>query len=86
MLGWNSLASLTAAILGRFIAACRERANGEAASPEEVVAVAYAYGVRQLKYEDTDKTLARALIRGCIDYFQSRWGDAEDCTGKAGHA
>jgi hypothetical protein len=53
----------------RFIIACREWASAEAASPDEVVAVAYAYAMRQLKYADTDKQLARALIRGCIAYL-----------------
>jgi CheY-like chemotaxis protein len=49
-----------------FIMACREWANGEAASPEEVIAVSYGYAMRQLKYDDTDKALARGLIRACI--------------------
>jgi len=49
-----------------FITACRAWASAEAASPEEVIAVAYGYAVRQLKYADTDKALARALIRACI--------------------
>ena len=52
-----------------FISACREWALAEAASPDEVVAVAYAYALRQLKYADTDKVLARALIRACIAHF-----------------
>ena len=51
---------------GPFITACRDWANGEAASPEEVFAVAYGYVMRQLKYDDTDKALAQALIRVCI--------------------
>lgn len=51
---------------GPFIRACREWALAEAGSPEEVVAVAYGYALRQLKYGDTDKVLARALIRACI--------------------
>jgi len=49
-----------------FIRACREWALAVAASEQEVVAVAYSYAVRQLKYDDTDKVLARAIIRGCI--------------------
>jgi CheY-like chemotaxis protein len=49
-----------------FIRACRTWALAEAGSPQEVSAVAYAYGLRQLKYPDTDKDLARALIRACI--------------------
>ena len=52
-----------------FICACREWALAEAASPDEVVAVAYAYALRQLKYADTDKVLARALIGACIAHF-----------------
>lgn len=52
-----------------FVVACREWALAEGGSPEEVVAVAYAYAVRQLKYADTDKVLAKALIRTCISYL-----------------
>jgi CheY-like chemotaxis protein len=51
---------------GPFLSSCRDWANGEAGSPEEVFAVAYGYALRQLKYADTDKELARALIRACI--------------------
>jgi len=49
-----------------FITGCRQWARAEAASPEEVIAIAYAYAVRQLKYKDTNKDWARALIRACI--------------------
>jgi hypothetical protein len=52
-----------------FIIGCREWAVGAAESQEEVVALAYAYAMRQLRYEDTDKMLARALIRACIEYL-----------------
>jgi hypothetical protein len=48
-----------------FIVTCREWALADAGSQEEVVAVAYAYAMRQLRYDDTDKVLARALIRAC---------------------
>lgn len=51
---------------GPFLGACRDWANGEAASADEVCAVAYGYALRQLKYEDTNKEFARALIRSCI--------------------
>lgn len=50
-----------------YLRACREWAIEVAASPQEVWAVAYAYTVRQLKYDDTNKALARAIIRSCID-------------------
>ncbi|MGB9366216.1 MAG: response regulator [Xanthobacteraceae bacterium] len=49
-----------------FIRACRQWALGVAGSPEEVAAVAYSYALRQLKYDDTNKPFARALIRHCI--------------------
>ena len=52
-----------------FVVACRQWALADAGSPDEVVAGAYAYAVRQLKYADTDKTLARALIRACIAHL-----------------
>lgn len=52
-----------------FIQACRDWAYAEAGSADEVIAVGYAYAMRQLKYADTDKHLARALIRSCIEYF-----------------
>ena len=49
-----------------FIRACRQWALAVAGSPQEVSAVAYAYALRQLKYGDTNKVFARALIRHCI--------------------
>ncbi|MBB3147740.1 CheY-like chemotaxis protein [Phyllobacterium trifolii] len=49
-----------------FIRACRKWALEVAGSPEEVIATSYAYGLRQLKYPDTRKELARALIRAAI--------------------
>jgi len=52
-----------------FIMACRQWAMAVSGSPEEVAAVAYAYAVRQLKYGDTDKNLARTLIRACSAHF-----------------
>lgn len=50
----------------QFIRSCRAWAHGVAASPQEVLAVAYAYALRQVKYEDTDKALVRAIVRGCM--------------------
>jgi hypothetical protein len=49
-----------------FIRACCQWALAVAGSPQEVSAVAYAYALRQLKYDDTNKAFARALIRDCI--------------------
>lgn len=49
-----------------YIRACRTWALEAAGSVQEVWAVGYGYALRQLKYRDTDKALARAIIRGCI--------------------
>lgn len=49
-----------------YLRACREWATGVAGSPQEIWAVGYSYALRQLKYDDTDKVLARAIIRACI--------------------
>lgn len=49
-----------------YLRACRNWASEIAASEQEVWAVGYSYALRQLKYGDTDKVLARAIIRGCI--------------------
>lgn len=49
-----------------FLRACRDWAIESAGSEQEVWAVGYAYAVRQLKYDDTDKDLARAIISGCM--------------------
>lgn len=49
-----------------YLRACRDWAIAVAGSQQEVLAVGYAYALRQLKYDDTDKDLARAIIRGCV--------------------
>jgi CheY-like chemotaxis protein len=49
-----------------FIRSCRAWAEDVAASPQEVLAVAYSYALRQLKYDDTDKALVRSIINACI--------------------
>jgi CheY-like chemotaxis protein len=67
MLAWGTTRDFTANCrFGDFVTACRSWAGGVAGSPEEVIAVAYAFAMRQLKYKDTDKVLARALIRSCV--------------------
>jgi CheY-like chemotaxis protein len=48
-----------------FVSQCREWALAAANTPDEVLAVAYGYAMRQLKYQDTRKDLARALIQAC---------------------
>lgn len=49
-----------------YLRACRTWALENAGSEREVWAVGYSYALRQLKYTDTDKTLARAIVRGCV--------------------
>ena len=50
--------------LGVFISECRKRAEVEGLYKRELVASAYSYVLRQLKYPDTDKELAVALLEG----------------------
>lgn len=50
-----------------YLRACRQWALAVAASEQEVWAVGYSYALRQLKYDDTNKVLARAIIRACIE-------------------
>lgn len=59
-----------------FIRSCRGWALGVAASEHEVLAVAYSYALRQLKYDDTDKAIARAIIRACIERLLGRGASA----------
>lgn len=64
---WTNLDTFCAgAAYEPFIRACRAWAEDVAASPQEVLAVAYSYTLRQLKYDDTDKALVRAIVRACI--------------------
>lgn len=49
-----------------YLRGCRAWAVDVAGTEQAVWATAYAYAVRQLRYPDTDKTIARAIIRSCI--------------------
>ncbi|MCL4186748.1 MAG: response regulator [Rhodobacteraceae bacterium] len=49
-----------------YLHSCRGWAQTVAGSEQEVLAVGYAYALRQLKYDDTDKALARAIVASCI--------------------
>lgn len=60
-----------------FIRACRAWAESVAASPQEVLAVAYSYALRQLKYDDTDKALVRAIVNACIVALVGEQTDVE---------
>lgn len=50
---------------------CRQWAHEVAASAGEVYACAYAYAVRQLKYNDTDHDLARAIATSAIEAYRA---------------
>ena len=53
----------------RFLSECREWAVRAGAGRREVAASAYSYLLRQLKYDDTDKTLSLALLDGVLAFF-----------------
>ncbi len=64
---WTDLDAYCAgAVYEPFIRSCRSWAESVAASPHEVLAVAYSYALRQIKYNDTDKALVRAIVSACI--------------------
>lgn len=54
-----------------FVRACRTWAYQSAAGKREIAATAYAYLVRQLKYADTNKALALALLNGVKAYYDA---------------
>lgn len=54
-----------------FVKSCRDWANEAAAGKRELAASAYAYLVRQLKYEDTNKELAIALLHGVKEFYDA---------------
>lgn len=55
----------------QFVRECRAWAISVAAGNREVAASAYSYLVRQLKYEDTNKVLALALLDGVRGYYDA---------------
>jgi hypothetical protein len=54
-----------------FVRGCRAWALDVAAGSREIAATAYSYLLRQLKYADTNKDRALALIEGVRAYYQS---------------
>jgi hypothetical protein len=54
-----------------FIAECRSWAHDRAASDVEIFAVAYAYALRQLKFEGTDHDRAVAIAASAIEGIES---------------
>lgn len=55
-----------------FVEACRASAMAVAPGKREVAASAYAYVLRQLKYEDTDKEIAVALLNAIRPIVEGR--------------
>ncbi len=54
-----------------FVRACRAWAHRSAAGQREIAATAYSYLVRQLKYDDTNKELALALLAGVKVFYDA---------------
>ena len=68
--GWGDLdLYLEGCPFPQFVRECRAWALRAAAGKREVAASAYSYLVKQLKYEDTNKDLALALLHGVRAYF-----------------
>lgn len=55
--------------VAEYISKCRTWAAEDGAGNREIFAAAYAYAMRQLKYEDTDHAIAVALITSVIAAF-----------------
>ena len=67
---WGNLAAyLETCPFPEFVRECRDWAFRAAAGRREVAASAYSYLVRQLKYDDTDKERAMALLEGIRNHF-----------------
>jgi CheY-like chemotaxis protein len=54
-----------------FVRECRAWAGRAAAGNREIAVTAFAYLMRQLKYEDTDKALALALLNGVKAFYDA---------------
>ena len=55
----------------KFVRECRQWALRVGAGNRDVAASAYSYLVRQLKYEETDKNLALALLEGVRSFYNT---------------
>ena len=53
-----------------YVRSCRRWAEEVSAGKREILVVAYSYLLRQLKYEDTNKELALALLDGVMKSFE----------------
>jgi CheY-like chemotaxis protein len=57
---------LTGCPFPELVRSCRSWSERHATSAKEIAAIVYSYAIRQLKYDDTDKDLARALILAAV--------------------
>jgi DNA-binding NarL/FixJ family response regulator len=63
--GWDDLDTyLDGCPVPEFVRACRDWAREASAEEEELLATAYSYAMRQMKYPDTNKELALAIANG----------------------
>jgi hypothetical protein len=71
---WHSLDQFASSMpRPQFVKDCRAWAHDVAASGREVLASAYAYLVRQLKYPDTNKVLAQRLLESVKNAFYATY-------------
>ena len=71
---WHSLDQFASSMpRPQFVKGCRAWAHDVAASGREVLASAYAYLVRQLKYPDTNKVLAQRLLESVKNAFYATY-------------
>jgi CheY-like chemotaxis protein len=69
---WGSIGDyLEGCPAAEFIHECREWAGRVAAGNREIAASAYSYLIRQLKYDDTNKDLALALLQGVKSFYDA---------------
>ena len=69
---WGSIGDyLEGCPAAEFIYECREWAGRVAAGNREIAASAYSYLIRQLKYDDTNKDLALALLQGVKSFYDA---------------
>ena len=70
LMGWGDLDTfLEGCSFAQFVRECRDWAQRAGAGAREVAASAYSYLVRQLKYGDTDKERALALLDGVRTFY-----------------
>lgn len=67
----DTAAYCSASPVASLVQACRRACEECCAGPRENAAAAYAYIIRQLSYDDTDKTRALALLEGVRNFIET---------------